>query len=274
MGALVIHAVVYAAVNAMLVVIWAITGGSADGFWPIWPIVTWGAALAIHAGVVIGPAVVQRKVAHLAAARRPDLSPPATPPVMNLSGTLGTSAPARTDAPGRRWVAVMFTDIVNSTGLNEALGDTEWHRLLASHRSLVRHAVAERGGAEVATAGDGALARFDLPSDAVLCAIDIQRAIDDQREEHSFVPQVRIGIHAGETVEDDGDLVGRVVNLASRVATEAGAGEILVTEPVADQLVPTLQVEDRGLRPLKGLTQPRHLLAIRWSAASSAPPAT
>lgn len=260
MAGLAIHAVVYAAVNALLVVVWAISGGTANDFWPIWPIVTWGTALAIHAGAVL----IGRRASSPTGADRAALDAP----VVGVSSTLGTSRRPGSAGPDRRWVAVMFTDVVGSTGLNEALGDAEWHRLLASHRSLVRRAVTERSGTEVGTAGDGALARFDHPTSAVLCAIDIQQAIDDQREDHSFVPEVRIGIHAGEAVEDDGDLVGQVINLASRVASEAGAGEILVTEPVADQLVPSLEVEDRGLRPLKGLTQPRHLLAIRWTAAS------
>jgi class 3 adenylate cyclase len=270
MAGLVVHAVVYAAINVLLVVIWVLTGGPANDFWPIWPMVVWGTALVIHAGAVLGPDLVRRRASGPTGAGRAA----SQASVVKVSSQLGTSAQPRQHAPGRRWVAVMFTDIVGSTRLNEALGDVEWHRLLASHRSLVRRAVTERDGTEVGTAGDGALARFDHPTSAVLCAIDIQRSIDDQRESHSFVPQVRIGIHAGETVEDDGDLVGRVVNLASRVASEAGAGEILVTEPVADQLVPSLEVEDRGLRPLKGLTQPRHLLAIRWSAAAAGPPTT
>jgi class 3 adenylate cyclase len=74
-------------------------------------------------------------------------------------------------------------------------------------------------------------------------------------------------VHAGEAVDDEGDLVGRVINLASRVTDEAKPGEILVTEPVADQLVGKLELEDKGLRPLKGVSQPRHLLAVKWSEA-------
>jgi class 3 adenylate cyclase len=60
-----------------------------------------------------------------------------------------------------------------------------------------------------------------------------------------------------------------VINLASRVTDEATPGEILVTEPVADQLVGKLELEDRGLRELKGLSQPRHLLAVKWTEESS-----
>jgi class 3 adenylate cyclase len=109
------------------------------------------------------------------------------------------------------------------------------------------------------------LARFSSPADAVLCAVDIQRKHDEMREGAGLVPQVRIGIHAGEAVEDDGDLVGRVVNLAARVTAEAAPGEILVTEPVADELAGRIEVVDRGLWSLRGVPQPRHLLAVRWA---------
>jgi class 3 adenylate cyclase len=167
--------------------------------------------------------------------------------------------------PQRRWVTVMFTDIADSTSHNERLGDDEWRRILLDMRTLVRNAIADRNGSEVGTAGDGLLARFGSPADAVLCGVDIQGELNSARESSEFVPEVRIGIHAGEAVEEEGDLVGRVINLASRVTDEASPGEILVTEPVADQLVGKLELEDKGLRELKGLSQPRHLLAVKWS---------
>ena len=165
----------------------------------------------------------------------------------------------------RRWVTVMFTDIANSTTLTEALGDDEWSRFLARHRATVREAFRDRGGSEVGTQGDGLLVRFTSPADAVLCAIDIQRKIEELRDGGGLVPRVRIGIHAGEAVEDEGDVVGRVVNLAARVTSEAAPGEILVTEPVADELAGRIELEDRGLRPLRGVQRPRHLLAVLWS---------
>ena len=253
-----IHAVIYTAINAMLVAIWAATGASLSGFWPIWPIITWGAALVIHGGVIAGvlspsggPSLSRRDEHELEESDYLD-ERPETPPVRGEAR--------------RKWVAVMFVDIVGSTGLNETLGDDEWHRILAEHRSLVRSAVQSCGGAEVGTAGDGALARFDSPADAVACAVGIQREIDDLNRDEQFAPDVRIGIHAGEATQTDRDLLGRVVNLASRVADEAGPREILVTEPVADELGSDVTVDDRGLRPLKGLDRPRHLLAVDWSA--------
>ena len=301
---LIVHTVVFAAVNAFLVLIWLLSGGSTRelelvrdditratefGFWPIWVILTWGTALVIHAGTTIpvllfggkarrrrramaretvravhGPKHPQRDRDRTRRggryANQPEPPPRAGPP---WAPTVRTGRTAT--GPERAWVTVMFTDIVGSTQLNEALGDDEWHRELGRHRTMVRSALAGRGGEEVGTQGDGCLSRFPSPADAVLCAIDIQRRIDDERDAGGLVLRVRIGIHAGEAVDDDGDLVGRVVNLASRVTTEAEPGEILVTEPVADYLGARLRFEDRGLRPLKGVTQPRHLLAVLWS---------
>lgn len=197
----------------------------------------------------------------------------------------GEAAAAGHGAPGggadrRPWVAVVFTDIVDSTTLNEALGDDAWASVLADHRALVRRALADHGGLEVGTQGDGFLLRFDDPDDAVRCAVAIQERLAEQRTverraaerrtggDGTLVPAVRIGVHAGEAVHHDGDdLVGRVVNLAARVTDAADADEILVTEPVADHLGADVALVDRGLRQLKGFDRPRHLLAVVWQPA-------
>ena len=159
----------------------------------------------------------------------------------------------------------MFTDIVDSTQLTEALGDEQWSRLLRQHREAVRRAFVARGGQEVATQGDGFLARFDSPAHAVLCAVDIQRDVSERQKGDAIVPRVRIGIHAGEAVEDDGDLVGRVVNLAARVAGEAEAGEILVTEPVAEPFALSLPGYplSKYMRRFLDLGQPIHFIHYR-----------
>jgi class 3 adenylate cyclase len=169
-------------------------------------------------------------------------------------------------APGpvKRWVAVMFSDIVDSTRLAEEVGDDEWTDVVSRYREFVRAAFATRGGEEVGTQGDGFLAQFPSPADAVLCAVDIQRDVRDVAAAGLGL-RLRIGVHAGEAVHDDGDLIGRVVNLAARVTGEAEPGEILVTEPVADYVGGRLHLEDRGLRDLRGVPQPRHLLAVDWS---------
>jgi class 3 adenylate cyclase len=183
--------------------------------------------------------------------------------------------PART---GRHWVAVMFTDICHSTELAEELGDDAWIELLAGHRRLVRECLTANGGSEVGTQGDGFLVRFETPEEAVACAADIQRRVAAQRDSRAngptagaATPEVRIGIHAGEAIAEEGDLVGRVINLAYRVAAVAEAGEVLVTEPVADRTPPGTTMADRGLQSLKGIAQPRHLLSVEWRFSPATP---
>jgi class 3 adenylate cyclase len=300
------HVVIYAAVNAFIIAIWVLIGGGSMeklqqvsqspgdalqlNFWPVWSILAWGTGLVIHAGVVFSDLLTpsrsrarrRKRIAREAASGAKDLAKEVVAAIDKAHERRiernerrdarerrrdgGKAATPAASAPERRWVTVMFCDIADSTSHNERLGDEEWHRVLAHIRGILRAALAQRDGAEVGTSGDGMLARFGAPPDAVLCAVDIQSELGQARDASDFVPEVRIGIHAGDAVEDEGDLIGRVINLASRVTGEATPGEILVTEPVADQLVGKLELEDRGLRPLKGMAQPRHLLAVRWSA--------
>lgn len=291
------HIIVFVAVNAFVVAVWVLVGGGSPekleqvmakpgesmslGFWPIFPILAWGLVLVIHAGVAIPNVLTgdkarrrRERIATQAASGAKDIGKEVARALDKAHerrmqrGAQRTPAvaPAPTSGPSRRWVTVMFCDVAGSTSHNERLGDEEWHRVLAHVRGVVRTALTERGGSEVGTQGDGMLARFERPADAVLCGIDIQDELGQARETTDFVPEVRIGVHAGDAVEEDGDLIGRVINLASRVTDEANPGEILVTEPVADQLVGKLELEDKGLRPLKGISQPRHLLAVRWTS--------
>ncbi len=161
-------------------------------------------------------------------------------------------------------MAVLFADIVGSTQLTAALGDIGWSQARARHRELVATCLADHGGTEVSVQGDGILGRFPDELAAVRSAVDIQRALERQRDSSGFAPRVRIGVHAGEAVTDGTDLIGGVINLAARVTTEAEPGEVLVTEAVAERLGDQFPIDDRGLRHLKGVAQPRHLLAVDW----------
>lgn len=292
-----IHVVVYAVVNALLVGVWLLTTGSTaeladvqadplqavkDGFWPLIVGAAWGGVLVIHAAAWVGSLLPggrrrERRPQDLphhphppaSAAPNGELAKEAARAAIGLVESLAGRAASRPTtpikvAPGRQWVVVMFTDLVASTELAERLGDATWHEILANHRQLVRGCVQEHGGTEVSTQGDGFLVRFDTPDAAVACAVGLHRQMNAARDGGAFVPELRVGIHAGEAMADDNDLVGRVINLASRVSDAAEPGEILVTEPVADHLLPGVALADRGLRSLKGFEQPRHLLAVLW----------
>jgi class 3 adenylate cyclase len=282
-----LHVVAYAAVNALLVGVWVTTSGSTDelravwqdpvngvvdhDFWPIWVIASWGALVVIHAGSVLafglfGRRAGQRRRRMARAARRAAFDHQKW--VHDIATRWKSGSMHIPPAERRPWVAVMFTDVIESTELAEKLGDEEWGRMLAAHRQLVREQLARHQGHEVGTQGDGFLIRFGSPEHAVACAIGIQQAVEAGAARGDAVLFVRIGVHAGQAVADGDDLVGRVINLAYRVTALATTGEILVTEPVADELSTSVPLADRGLVSLKGIARPRHLLSVEWRSAT------
>ena len=133
--------------------------------------------------------------------------------------TAGGPAPAVD--PGRR--AVMFTDIVGSTEMTARLGDAAALELVRVHDALVRRGLQAYGGREVKHTGDGIMAAFDKVANAVSAAADIQRRFAAYNSEASESLRVRIGIHAGEPVEENNDLFGTTVQLAYRLCSEAEA---------------------------------------------------
>ena len=90
----------------------------------------------------------------------------------------------------------MFTDIVGSTSLLEAMGDEAWQSLLSWHDKTLRALFAANRGEEVTATGDGFFVAFESPDDALACAAVIQRGLADHRANAGFAPQVRIGLHA------------------------------------------------------------------------------
>jgi class 3 adenylate cyclase len=282
-----IHVFVYAAVSALLVFVWLLTTGSMDalqavasdpttaldeGFWPVWVLAFGATAVVIHTGVALSNGVFGFQAQRRRRRRRQELHRVVSQ-TTKWAGELATTKleerrqrTPRPSAGQRQWVAVMFSDIADSTPLTESLGDEAWHRVLADHRHLVRSCVDAHDGTEVSTKGDSFFVRFDAVAPAVRCAMAIQQALADEQRDGDVVPDVRIGIHVGEAIHDDGgDLLGHVVNVASRVADAAVGGEILVTEPVADLSPNDVAFVDRGLETLKGVSQPRHLLEVKWA---------
>jgi adenylate cyclase len=142
---------------------------------------------------------------------------------------------ARVTPDGR--VVIMFSDIEESTALNERIGDRAWVRLISSHDKLVEGLVKRHSGHVVKSQGDGFMIAFARPEQAVRCAIDLQHALrrDAKRKRHAEI-RVRIGIHMGRSVRRGDDLFGRNVAMAARVAAEAVGGQVLVSQPVRDTL--------------------------------------
>jgi class 3 adenylate cyclase len=130
-------------------------------------------------------------------------------------------------------VAILFSDIEDSTVLNDQLGDIQWVKILGSHDRLVRAAIGEHGGHIVKSLGDGFMIAFSDAAAAVRAAVALQAAIDlgDRRLRKRPI-HVRVGVHVGTAIERGGDLFGRDVALAARVAAEAVGGEVLVSDAV------------------------------------------
>ncbi|HZY97118.1 MAG TPA: nickel-binding protein [Candidatus Cybelea sp.] len=165
--------------------------------------------------------------------------------------------------PGIR--TVLFTDIVESTSVTQRLGDEAFMALLEIHDAIVREALEATGGREIKHTGDGIMAAFASAAAAVRCATRIQQELSDDlnRGADSRVT-VRIGLAAGEPVENNRDLFGSTVQLAARVCSCAEPKQTLVTNVVAELCVGKgLTFADLGGISLKGFDQPVHVHAVR-----------
>jgi class 3 adenylate cyclase len=183
-----------------------------------------------------------------------------------VARTLQALSPDASSAAARRVRRTfLFTDIVRSTPLVEALGDEAWAELLRWHDATLRAHFAAHGGHEVDHAGDGFFVAFESPAAAVQCAVAVQSGLAAHRRTTGFAPQLRIGIHSEEALGSDEGYRGHGVHVAARVGAEAGAGEILVSAGTLDGA--GVEVETRAARTarLKGVAEPVALLPIVWT---------
>jgi len=158
---------------------------------------------------------------------------------------------------------VLFTDIVGHTEMMSRLGDERGRDVLREHERIVRDALAEHSGTEVKTMGDGFMASFGSVTKAVECAIALQRAFAERESDEPL--NVRVGINAGEPIEEDGDLFGATVILASRIAAKAEGGEILVADTVRGLCSGKgFLFADRGEFVAKGFEDPVRVYEVRW----------
>ena len=162
------------------------------------------------------------------------------------------------EAAARR--TFMFTDIVGSTKLLEAIGEEKWRKLLAWHDRRLRELIEQAGGAVIKQTGDGYFAAFQTPASAIEAATGIQRALDDE----PLAPDVRIGVHTGGAFQrDDDDYAGQGVHMAARIGALACGGEILVSRESLDGGSRFPLSEPRS-ETLKGFEEPVELVAVEW----------
>jgi class 3 adenylate cyclase len=170
-------------------------------------------------------------------------------------------------------MAILFSDIEDSTVLNHELGDRGWVRLLRAHDKIVHDRVAAHEGEIVKAQGDGFMIAFPSSAGALECAVEMQRAFDSGRGRLKKTPiRVRIGVHAGKAIARKGDYYGRNVAMAARVAQSAEGGEILASEAVKELAGGAAEVRFGEARvvELKGFPGSHQLVPVQWADAASA----
>jgi class 3 adenylate cyclase len=157
----------------------------------------------------------------------------------------------------------MFTDIVGSTSLAEALGDDAWERLLRWHDDMLRTLIGRAGGQIVNSTGDGFFVAFDSARTAVETAIAVQRALRDHRERTGFALQVRIGLHTSEATQRGADYSGLGVHVAARIGGLATGGEILATSATLEQAGDVATTDARSVT-VRGVATAVEIATIPW----------
>jgi adenylate cyclase len=157
--------------------------------------------------------------------------------------------------PGRV-PAMVFLDLVGYTRLTEERGDAAAAALAEALASLVYRSAREHAGVPVKWLGDGVMVHYREPAGAVLSALELVARLPA-----AGLPPAHVGVAAGPVVVQGGDYFGRTVNLAARIAPRAGAGQVLVSQSVADAPPPEgVRFVALGERRLKGIAQPVRLL--------------
>ena len=166
----------------------------------------------------------------------------------------------------------MFTDIVGYTALTQR-NESGTIRLLEEHRQLIRPLVANHKGLEVKTIGDAFLFEFASALDATLCAIAVQNAMNDRKLSHGERLAIRIGVHIGDVIQKENDVLGDTVNIASRIEPLADPGGVCVSEQVWDQVknkipYPLVKI---GTRELKNVAETVEVykVTLPWEQSAS-----
>ena len=172
--------------------------------------------------------------------------------------------------------AFLFSDLRGYTDFVEQRGDAAAARLLRDYRTLVRREVARCDGAEIKTEGDSFYVVFRSPSAALECGVEILRRADARNaKEPNVALRIGVGLHAGETIAHDDQFVGGAVNVASRLASKAGPGELLISDTLRG-LVRTgnsYPMADAGLLRLKGVGERVRAWRVTWRSDHVTPKA-
>jgi class 3 adenylate cyclase len=173
-------------------------------------------------------------------------------------------------------VTILFSDIENSTDLQNRFGDRAWLQLLREHNAMIRKAIRAHGGTEVKTMGDGFMVTFRSAAAGLDSAIDVQRSMADRAVGGGWPIRVRLGLHSGEVLRSGDDVFGSHVNVAARVAAQATGDQILVSGLLHDLVRPVTDVRFAAPREmeLKGFDGTYRVHAVLWRDGDDTPAST
>lgn len=163
-------------------------------------------------------------------------------------------------------VTLVFTDIVDSTHLATRLGDTAWAEVIQWHDALIASITAAHSGSVIKSLGDGAMLAFESTRMAARAAVAIQQAVSVPDAPIDL--QIRVGVHIGDVVLTDDDLLGNAVNKAARIASSAAGGQIVVSRVVQAMLAESAEFAfgETIEAELKGLPGLHEITLLEWKA--------
>jgi adenylate cyclase len=163
--------------------------------------------------------------------------------------------------------AICFVDLTGYTRLTEESGDEVAAQVSGTLASLVKRVSRDRGGRPIRWLGDGGMFHFREPWAAVIAGLDMV-----ERAPAIGLPPAHVGIHTGPVISQDGDVYGKTVNLAARIASHAQAGQVVVSEETVRRSSDgpaggnSLRFEALGAVELKGVKRPVPLFQAVRSA--------
>jgi class 3 adenylate cyclase len=191
-------------------------------------------------------------------------------PSQEVINTYEQAIPATAHSkPARLVTTFMFTDIVDSTRLIDLIGDEAWVDLSRWVDGLLRSCFKDLRGEEVDHPGDGFLVSFSNQHDALSCAIEIQRQLDEHRRTHGFAPKVRIGLHTAEADKQKGRYTGKGLHEAARIGALAKGDAIVASRATVEGLSGFVTSNARVVE-LKGIPEPIEVLDVSWSKRRAA----
>jgi predicted ATPase/class 3 adenylate cyclase len=162
-------------------------------------------------------------------------------------------------------ITLLFTDIEGSTHLLQQLGN-RYATVLRDCRRLLRAAFQQGNGFEVDTQGDSFFVVFERAVDAILAAIDAQRALFAARWPEQAAVRIRMGVHTGEPQPAEEGYIGLDVHCAARIMSAAHGGQVLLSQATRDLVTADLpegvQLRDLGTYRLKDIAGPHALFQL------------